>query len=58
MIVSIEIEWEFMKAIRVYYIVLDKGYEKSTKMVTYCHRRERKITLENKRFPNNMVFYY
>ena len=34
--VPTEIEKEFMKGNRVYYIVLDKGYEKSPKMVTYC----------------------
>ena len=35
-IIPTEIEKEFMKGNRVYYIVLDKGYEKSPKMVTFC----------------------
>ena len=56
--VPIEIEKEFMKGNKVYYIVLDKGYEKSPKMVTYCRGCEGKITIEDKKFPNNMVFRY
>ena len=52
------VEHEFMKANRVYYIVLNERYEKSTKMVTYCRGCEGPITLEDKRFPNNMVFHY
>ena len=57
-IVPTEIEKEFMKGNRVYYIVLDKGYEKSPKTVTYCRGCEGKITIEDKKFPNNMVFHY
>ena len=51
-----DVKREFMKGNRVYYVVLDKGYEKSTKMVTYCQGCEGKITLEDKKFPQNMVF--
>ena len=57
-IVPTEIEKEFMKGNRVYYIVPDKGYEKSPKMVTYCRGCEGKITIEDKKFPNNMVFHF
>ena len=56
--VPTEIEKEFMKGNRVYYIVLDKGYEKSPKMVTYCRGCKGKISIEDKKFPNNMVFHY
>ena len=45
-----------MKANHVYYIVLKKGYETSKKYVTYCRGCEGTITLDDKRFPNNMVF--
>ena len=57
-IIPTEIEREFMKGNRVYYIALDKGYEKSTKMVTYCRGRKGKITIKDKKFPNNMMFHY
>ena len=53
-----DVEREFMKGNRVYYVVLDKGYEKSTKMVTCCRGCEGKITLEDNKFPQNMVFRY
>ena len=53
-----DLEREFMQANRVYYIVLDQGYEKSEKMVTYCRGCDGAITLDDKKFPNNMVFKY
>ena len=50
------IEKEFVKANRVYYIVLDKRYETSEKQITKCRGCDGVITLADKCFPNNMVF--
>ena len=58
MLVSENIEKEFMKANHVYYIVLKQGQEKSTKQIVKCRGRDRAITLDDKKFPNNMVFCF
>ena len=47
-----------MKANRVYYVVLTEGYQKSKKMVTYCHGCKGPIRIDDKKFPYNMVFRY
>ena len=47
-----------MKANRVYYIVLKQGQEKSTKQIVKCRGCDRAITLDDKKFPNNMVFCF
>ena len=57
-IVPHEIETEFMKENRVYYVVLQEGYQNSKKMVTYCCGCKGPICLEEKKFPHNMVFKY
>ena len=57
-IVPADIEREFMKTNRVNYIVLKKGFETSEKMITYCRGCQGSITLEDKKFPYNMVFRY
>ena len=57
-IVPNEIETEFMKENRVYYIVLQEGYQNSKKMVTYCRGCKGPIRIEEKKFPHNMVFKY
>ena len=49
---------DFIKANRVYYVVLNPRYEKSDKLITYCRGCNGKITLEDKKFPYNMVFRY
>ena len=56
--ISVETENEFVKANRVFYIVLTPGLEQSLKQVTYCCGCTGKIKLHGKRFPNNMVFRY
>ena len=53
-----ETEHDFIKANRVYYVVLNPRYEKSDKLITYCRGCNDKITLEDKKFPYNMVFWY
>ena len=57
-IVPHEIEANFMKVNRVYYVVLTEGYQKSKKMVTYCRGCKGPIRIEDKKFPYNMVFRY
>ena len=57
-IVPNEIETEFMKENRVYYVVLQEGYQNSKKMVTYCRGCKGPIRIEEKKFPHNMVFKY
>ena len=52
------IKKEFVKANRVYYIVLDKRYKTSEKQITKCRGCDGAITLADKHFPNNMVFRY
>ena len=47
-----------MKTNRVNYIVLKKGFETSDKMITFCRGCQGSITLEDKKFPYNMVFRY
>ena len=49
---------DFMKANRIYYVVLKKGQETSTKQIVKCRGCDRAITLDDKRFPNNMVFKF
>ena len=51
-------ERDFIKANHVYYVVLNPRYEKSDKLITYCRGCNGKITLEDKKFPHNMVFQY
>ena len=58
MLVPENIEKEFMKANRVYYIVLKQEQEKSTKQIVKCQGCDRAITLDDKKFPNNMVFHF
>ena len=53
-----ETEHDFIKANHVYYVVLNPHYEKSDKLITYCRGCNGKITLEDKKFPYNMVFRY
>ena len=53
-----EIECDFVKANRVYYVVLSPHLEKSDKLITSCRGCNGKITLEEKKFPHNMVFRY
>ena len=53
-----DIETEFMKANRVYYVVLQEGYQNSTKMVTYCRGCKGPIRIADKKFLHNMVFKY
>ena len=52
------VEKEFMKANRIYYVVLKKGQETSTKQIVKCRGCDRVITLDDKRVPNNMVFKF
>ena len=52
------VEKEFMKANRIYYVVLKKGQETSTKQIVKCRGCDRAITLDDKRFPNNIVFKF
>ena len=52
------VEKEFMKANRIYYVVLKKGQETSTKQIVKCQGCDRAITLDDKRFLNNMVFKF
>ena len=58
MLVPENIEKEFMKANCVYYIVWKQGQEKSTKQIVKCRGCARTITLDDKKFPNNMVFRF
>ena len=51
-----DIEHDFVKANHVYYVVLSPCLEKSDKLITSCRGCNGKITLEEKRFPHNMVF--
>ena len=53
-----DIECDFVKANRVYYVVLSPHLEKSDKLITSCRGCNGKITLEEKKFPHNMVFQY
>ena len=53
-----EAERDFIKVNRVYYVVLNPRYEKSDKLITYCRGCNGKITLEDKKFAYNMVFWY
>ena len=53
-----DIERDFVKANRVYYVVLSPHLEKSDKLITSCRGYNGKITLEEKKFPHNMVFRY
>ena len=53
-----ETERDFIKANHVYYVVLNLHYEKSDKLITYCRGCNGKITLQDKKFPYNMVFWY
>ena len=57
-IVPEAVEKEFMKANKIYYVVLKKGQETSTKQIVKCQGCDRAITLDDKRFPNNMVFKF
>ena len=58
MLVPENIEKEFMKANCVYYIVLKQQQEKSTKQIVKCRGCDRAITLDEKKFPKNMVFHF
>ena len=53
-----DIEEEFLKANRVFYVVLSPRYKKSEKQITYCCGCGGRIKLHEKRFPNNLVFRY
>ena len=53
-----DIERDFVKANCVYYVVLSPRLEKSDKLITSCRECNGKITLEEKKFPHNMVFRY
>ena len=57
-VVPKNVEKEFIKPNQVYYIVLKQGQEKSTKQIVKCQGCDRAITLEDKKFPNNMVFHF
>ena len=52
-----DIECDFVKANCVYYVVLSPRLEKSDKLITSCRGCNGKITLEEKKFPHNMVFW-
>ena len=45
-----DIEHDFVKANRVYYVVLSPCLEKSDKLITSCRGCNGKITLEEKKF--------
>ena len=53
-----DIECDFLKANHVYYVILSPHLEKSDKLITSCRGCNGKITLEEKKFPHNMVFWY
>ena len=53
-----DIECDFVKVNHVYYIILSPCLEKSDKLITSCRGCNGKITLEEKKFPHNMVFWY
>ena len=53
-----EIEHDFVKGNHVYYVVLSPHLEKSDKLITSCRGCNDKITLEEKKLPHNMVFWY
>ena len=53
-----DIEHDFVKVNRVHYVVLSPRLEKSDKLITSCRGCNGKITLEEKKLPHNMVFWY
>ena len=53
-----DIERDFVKVNHVYYVVLSPHLEKSDKLITSCRGCNGKITLEEKKFPHNIVFQY
>ena len=53
-----DIKCDFVKLNHVYYVVLSPRLEKSDKLITSCRGCNGKITLEEKKFPHNMVFWY
>ena len=53
-----DINCDFVKANHVYYVVLSPHLKKSDKLITSCRGCNGKITLEEKKFPHNMVFQY
>ena len=57
-IVPEEIEKEFIKSNRVYYVLLPKRMQLSTKQVTRCQGCNGPIRVDEKRFPKNFVFRF
>ena len=53
-----EIKRDFVNMNHVYYVVLSPHLEKSDKLITSCRGCNGKITLEEKKFLHNMVFWY
>ena len=51
-------EKEFVRASHVFYVKLSKQLQKSDKMVTYCHGCEGPISIQDKKFPRDMVFHF